>query len=105
MLKLTKKERDLLVKLAKELPSTQYTANIRMVGKEILEKGIPSNYPIDPKKYYGVAVKYPTNHKNRVISAYQSGGMEAVKKYCAEVQELAEKQLTPIDVQSHSLVV
>jgi hypothetical protein len=105
MLTLTKKERKLLENLAKQLPATQYTANIRMSGVEVVEKGIPSNFPIDPKKYYGVAVKYPTNHKNRVIKAYTSGGMEAVKKYCAEVQELATKQLTPIDVESHSLVV
>lgn len=91
MLTITKKERKLLENLAKELPATQYTANIRMSGSEIIEKKIPSNYPIDPKKYYGVAVKYPTNHKSRIITAYQSGGMEAVKKYCAEVQELALK--------------
>ncbi len=103
MLKLTKKERKLLENLAKELPATQYTANIRMSGVEILEKNIPSNYPIDPKKFYGVAVKYPTNHKNRLITAYESGGMEAVKRYCADVQDLVLKQTSPVNL--HSQVV
>ena len=103
MLKLTKKERKLIENLAKELPATQYTANIRMLGAEILQKGIPSKFPVDPKKHYGVAVKYPTNHKNRLIKAYEGGGMEAVKKYCAEVQDLFIKQNSPVNL--HSLVV
>lgn len=103
MLKLTKKERKLIENLAKELPATQYTANIRMLGAEILQKGIPSKFEVDPKKHYGVAVKYPTNHKNRLIKAYEGGGMEAVKKYCAEVQDLVIKQNSPVNL--HSLVV
>lgn len=97
MLKVTKKERKLLENLAKELPETKYTANVRMPGYEVIQKGIPSKDEVDPKKWYMVGVKYPVNHKSRLLTAYINGGMESVKKYCSDVQDLALKQLTPVN--------
>jgi hypothetical protein len=104
MLKITKQQRRLLENLAKELPETKYTANIRMPGHEVLQKNIPSKEPVDPKKWYMVGVKYPVNHKNRIINAYENGGMEAVRKYCHDVQDLALKQYSPVDTHTSPLL-
>lgn len=90
MLKPTKKEQKMLVEMAKSLPPTWYQANIRKTGRELKEK-FP-NQEFELNRTYNYPVKYPTNHKNRILSAYKSGGMEAVNQYVKEVLELVKNE-------------
>lgn len=90
MLKPTKKELKLLKQMARELPPTFYMANILKSGKELAEKFPNQKFELD--KMYDYPVKYPTNHKNRIVKAYENGGMEAVKLYVKEVLDLIKKE-------------
>lgn len=104
MNKITRKEREILRKLANELPQTYYEANEKFIlsGLEILKdpsiKTNNFNGPIIPNKKYEIARKVmkPVNHNNRLITAFESGGLEAVDKYCIEVHELVYGSIEPI---------
>lgn len=109
MHKITRKEREILRKLANELPQTYYEANEKFIlsGMEILKdpsiKTNNFNGPIIPNKKYEIArtVQKPVNHNNRLTTAFESGGLEAVDKYCLEVFDLVhgEKQVDNIVLQ------
>lgn len=100
MHKLTRKERELIRQLANQLPKTFYEANEvhNMKGSAILaDNAIDTSKfkgPIHPEKMYVVNVptKHYVNHNNRLITAFESGGMVAVDEYCQGVLELIDNQ-------------
>lgn len=105
MKKISRKERELIKKLANNLPVTYYEAQEKALlkGIEILkDKNITKGDfqgQILPNKFYevGRTVRRQVNHNNRLTTAFENGGLEAVDKYCVEVFELVEGSLTPIE--------
>lgn len=102
MNKLTRKETELIRELAKSLPKTFYEANdkVRMSGADIMkDKNIDVSKfegKIKPEGLYLVNVpkKYPVNHSNRLMTAFENGGLKAVDDYARGVMDLVEAQLS-----------
>lgn len=87
-MKRTKKVTAALKAIAKGLPKQEYTYydTLSESGADLIQRGITEDSdkkPILTHKTYmrRIPVKGEINHENRVKSAYDSGGVEAVKKY------------------------
>lgn len=111
MNKITRKDREILKRIANELPQTFYEAKEKFIlsGIEILKnpdiKTNNFNGPIVPNKKYEIARKVmkPVNHHNRLITAYEGGGLDAVDKYCMEVHDLVYGEKKEIQVDNKLL--
>ncbi len=87
-MKRTKKITETLKAIAKTLPRQEYHYYDHLVesGDDLIKRGEThdgDHLPILPHKQYvkKVPIKNEVNHGNRLKSAYDSGGKEAVKKY------------------------
>lgn len=102
MLKLTKAERKKFKELAQALPQTFYKAYVgtKVTGEEILKtkKTYGESKVVSGKSYVlSKEASFPVNHENRLIKAYESGGMQAVETYCREVQNLVINAHTEVN--------
>jgi predicted ABC-class ATPase len=87
-MKRTKKITEALKAIASGLPKQEYhyLATQKENGADLIQRGILEDgdkKPVLPNKDYlkKIAIKNEVNHINRMKSAYDAGGVEAVKKY------------------------
>lgn len=87
-MKRTKKITAALKAIATGLPKQeyQYLATQKEEGADLIQRGITEDgnkKPVLPHKSYlkKIPLKNEVNHINRLKSAYDAGGLEAVKKY------------------------
>ena len=84
MLKITKDIEKKLANIAKQLPLTTYAipkVTYKRLDKERVLKQTTGEF------------HYVTNHKNRIKTAYVSGGVEAVREYIQGVAELVNSKI------------
>lgn len=84
MLKITKNIEKKLTHISSQLPLTTYGVK-KFVDKRIDDKRIA-------RTTYGEDL-HVCNHKNRMKTAYKSGGVEAVKEYVKGVYDLSNLRM------------